>query len=121
MADAMNDRQVTAELAKRVMGWRVGKDRFLLPSRSWIKSWKFDPLQNVETALDLVKRANGTCSFDTAGTGLIQAEVKIGDRIARASGRNQARVITYALAEALEIAVEEFDPFAARRGANGRQ
>jgi hypothetical protein len=48
---------LTVQLAERVMGWSTGPDRYVLPNRSWMPRWQFQPTQNLEHAIRLLDAA----------------------------------------------------------------
>jgi len=100
------DEQLTAILAERVMHWRPAPDRYLKPGRSWIPKWRFSPLTNLDDAFQLLERAGAryTLASDTGAS--VSAEVEIGERKGRASGRSVPRVITIALARAVGVEVD---------------
>jgi hypothetical protein len=99
---AAADARLTAELANRVMGWRVAPGRFLKSRRGWIPTWRFAPLKRLDDAFQLLESA----SYDYTLAQIkdaFTAEVRIGDRIGNASGRPKARAITLAVARALGL------------------
>ena len=46
----MTGKQLTATLAERVMGWRVGPDRFQIGNRGWIPRGRFRPTERLQDA-----------------------------------------------------------------------
>jgi hypothetical protein len=99
--------QLTATLAKLVMGWGVSPDRFLKGDRRWAPRWHFQPLRRLEHALQLLKKAEARYTFTKAADGTFTAHVSVGDRAGSASGKSDAAAITVALAHALGIEVED--------------
>ena len=53
----MRTADLNAVLAERVMGWRVGPDRFLTGERGWIPRWRFQPTEQIGDALQLLTGA----------------------------------------------------------------
>jgi len=98
--------QFTAILAERIMGWRVGPERFLKGERRWTPRWQFQPLRRLEQALRLLEKANGQYTLTKAADGTYTAQVTVRDSAASASGKSDAAAISVALAHALGIQVE---------------
>ena len=102
----MTTEQFTAALAERVMGWKACPDRFIKSERGWIPRTRFQPLVRLEDAFLLLDRAcdrymlKGTCDS-------LIAELRVGQRIGRATGPERAATITLALARALQIETPE--------------
>jgi len=95
--------QLTAELVERVLGWRAASDRFVKPGRSWTPRSRFKPLVRLEDAFLLLDRAAGSYVLSVGSDGVFSAEVRVGERIGKASGEPKARVITVAISRALGI------------------
>ena len=53
----MSDDQLVAVLAKRVMRWTVGPDRFGMGDRRWQPRWRFQPTERVADAFRLLEKA----------------------------------------------------------------
>jgi len=104
---AMSDDRLTEELARRVLGWKVGPGRFIKSGRRWIPNWRFNPVARLEDAFLLLDRASGSYSLSFGSDQVFTVEVRVGGRIGRASGQPKARAITLALSQALGI--EESD------------
>jgi hypothetical protein len=102
----MSPENLTATLAQRILGWRVGPDRFLKGGRQWTPRWKFQPLRRLEHALQLIEKADGTYSL-TKTASEVTVHVAVGGRTGRASGKSKAATITVALARAIGIEVPE--------------
>lgn len=99
----MTNEQLTAILAERVMGWRVGPDRFLKSGRRWAPRWHFQPLRRLEHARQLLEKAKAKYSLATNSDETFTAVVRLGDLIGTASRNSEAAAITIALAKAIGI------------------
>jgi hypothetical protein len=99
----MSNDQLTAVLAERVLGWRAAPDRFIKQGRSWTPRSRFKPLARLEDAFLLLDRAGGTYVLSVGSDRFFSAEVRVGERIGRASGEPKARAITVAIARALGL------------------
>src|SRR5258708_28407361 len=95
----MNDDRLTEKLAAQVLGWKAAPGRFIKSGGSWTPSWRFAPLTNLEQAFDLLDRAASTYTISNK-VGCFDAEVRVGGRVGKASGKLKARTITLALAHA---------------------
>jgi hypothetical protein len=91
------------QLAARLLGWKAGPDRFLKSGRGWIPKWRFKPFTRLEDAFLLLDRAGGTYVLSVSSDGVFSAEVRIGERIGKASGEPKAQAITVAICRALGI------------------
>jgi len=101
----MTEEQLTATLAKCVMGWEVCPDRFLTGNRSWIPRWRFNPLERLEDAFRLLDHAKPT-RYSISQTGDdFEVEVECSSRVGRATGESKPRAITLALARSLGLEV----------------
>jgi len=103
----VTNENLAALLAKRVMGWGVGPDRFLTGNRGWIPRWRLQPTEKLADALRLLDAA-APAEYDMRGGdgGDFHVSVRIGDGAAEASSRCKPRAITCAIARALGIEVE---------------
>ena len=101
----MTEEQLTATLAKRVMGWEVAPDRFLTGNRSWIPRWKFNPLERLEDAFRLLDYAKPTRYAISLAGGAFEVEVESDGKVARAVDNSKPRAITLALARSLGLEV----------------
>jgi hypothetical protein len=99
----MNDNTLTCELAVRVMGWRATPDRFIKRGRSWIPQWRFQPLEELADAFQLLDAAANRYSLSRDRHGVFGTSVQIGGRRGKASGEPKARTITIAVARALGL------------------
>jgi hypothetical protein len=104
---AITDEVLTGELASRVMGWKTAPDRFVKGGRSWIPRWRFQPLVDLTDALKLLDQATHRYSLTCSGPRGFTAEVQVGTRRGKASGKHKARTITLAVARALGLEVVE--------------
>ena len=95
---------LTTLLARRVMGWEIAPDRFLLGKRRWLPRWRFQPTERLEDAIRLLEEAEPReYTMGRQGRGLFWVRVKIGGTIGEAQGRSKARAITLAVARALQV------------------
>jgi hypothetical protein len=104
----MTSEKFTAVLAKRVMGWRVGPDRFLMGQRGWIPRWRFQPTESLVDAFRLLEEA-APQEYSMCGDskGNFRVQVRIGDGTGEADGTSKPRAITVAVARALRLEVDE--------------
>ena len=98
--------QLTAILARRVLGWGVAPDRFLKGGRRWSPRWHFQPLERMEHALQLLEKANARYTVENASDGRATARVTVGDRIGTSSADSAAAALTIGLAKAIGIDFE---------------
>lgn len=103
----MTATNLTAVLAERVMGWKIAPDRFIKARQSWIPRWRFQPLVDLADAFQLLDQVAHRYSLTSDSSHTFRAEVQIGARRGKASGKNQARAITVAVARALGLEVGE--------------
>jgi hypothetical protein len=107
----MTSDQLTAVLAERVMGWRVGPDRFLPGNRSWLPRWRFQPTERVEDANRLLERAAPQeYSMNRAQDGRFSVKIRIAGATGEAIESVQARAISFAIARALGLEPEHRVP-----------
>jgi hypothetical protein len=104
----MTSENLAALLAKRVMGWGVGPDRFLMGNRGWMPRWRFQPAEKLADALRLLEEAAPE-EYNMRGDseGNVQVQVRIGDGTGEACGTSKPRAITLAVARALRLEVDE--------------
>ena len=101
----MTDNVLIDHLARQVLKWGVGPDRFLTGNRSWIPKWKFNPLEHLDDAFRLLDHSNGV-RYAIAQTGATFAvEVERNGKIGKATGDSKPRTITLALARSLGLEV----------------
>ena len=96
----MTDHEITTILAQRIMGWRVGPDRFLLGDRR-CSHWQFQPIQRIADAHRLLERAAPEEYTMSAEKGGFRAEVRITGVTGEARESSQARALTFAIARAM--------------------
>jgi hypothetical protein len=99
--------QLTAVLAKRVMSWRVGPERFLKGNRRWMPRWQFQPFRRMDHALQLLAKAGARYSITKAADGTVTADVTLKNRAGTATAKSEAAAMTVALACALGIDVKD--------------
>lgn len=100
----MTGDQLTALLAERVMGWRVGPDRFLMGHRRWMPRWRFRPAERVEHAHRLLEQAaSQEYTMDRSQAGRFLVKVRIAGMTGQADESSQARAITFAVARAIGL------------------
>jgi hypothetical protein len=105
----MTSEHLTAVLAKKVMGWGVGPDRFLLGNRRWLPLWRFQPLTNLEDAFRVLEKAASTFTLTATDDGTFTANVRVGNnRTGIASGNSKATVISMAVARAIGLDLAEW-------------
>jgi hypothetical protein len=95
--------QLAATLAERILGWRVGPERFLLGNRQWITRSQFRPFDRVQDAFRLLRKTPSAFSLTKTRDGVFTAIVQVGDRAGTASGQAAAAAITSAIARALGV------------------
>jgi hypothetical protein len=71
--------------------------------RSWIPRWRFTPLTSLEHAFQLLDRAAGNYTLTAGAGGIFTAEVRVRGRVGKASGLSKAKIISLALAQALQL------------------
>jgi len=100
----MSREQLAAELAKRVLGWRVAPDRFLLSDRQWKPRHYFQPIDRLSDAFFLLQAASieSYTIQRTTNSGCV-ARVQIDGKTGTAEDSSEARAITIAVARALGI------------------
>jgi hypothetical protein len=99
-----NTERLTAELARRVMGWAVAPDRFLTGQRGWMPRWRFQPTNKLEDAFRVLEAANP--EFYRMGSkqrGTFVAEVCINGKVGKSEGDSKPLGITLAVARALGL------------------
>lgn len=95
----MTRENLTSLLAERLMHWSVSPNRFLLGNRQWIPRWRFQPLSSLEDAFQLLDKSASAFTLSSA-TGMFTAEVRVGQQVGTATGKNKAATITLAIARA---------------------
>jgi len=101
---AMTAELLTAELAVRVMGWRIAPGRFMMGGRGWKPAWRFQPVTRREDALDLLDTAQPMEYNITAErSGGFSVRVVVGGKVGSAQEPSAPRAITYAVARAVGL------------------
>ena len=104
----MNDERLTEELAWRVMGWVVVPHRFLTGKRGWMPRWRFRPATSLEDAFRLLDAAKPQrYSMGALGKGPFRVRVEIAGNTGQAQKTSRPRAVTYAVARALRLRVDE--------------
>lgn len=99
MAEDLN-----SALARRVMGWEVAPDRFLVGRRRWLPRWRFQPTERLEDAFRLVEEAAPKkYAMGSEGGGPFWVRVQINEVIGEAREGSKPLAITLAIARALKI------------------
>ena len=95
---------LTTLLARRVMGWEVAPDRFLVGKRRWLPRWRFQPTERLEDAFRLLAQADPQkYAMGSEGRGRFWVRVEIGETIGEACHQSKPLAITLAIARALQI------------------
>jgi hypothetical protein len=95
---------LTAALAQRVMGWHVAPDRFLLEGRSWIPSWRFQPLERLHDALRLLEASNASEYFiHKRRERGVSVRVELKGSFGEAYEESLPKAITFAVARAVGL------------------
>ncbi len=104
---AVSNDKLTAVLAERVMGWRVGPQRFLLEGRRWMPRWRFRPTDRLADAFKLLERVTAEhCDMGQTPQGFFVVELQIGGGHGRACEKSKPLAITLAVARALGLDVD---------------
>jgi hypothetical protein len=102
----MTTERLTTLLAERILGWKVGPDRFTMGRRQWLPRWRFQPVQRMEDAFRVLERAAPQeYAMGAAENGGFWARVRIGGVTGEARESSQARAITFAIARAIGLEV----------------
>ncbi|MFN7939113.1 MAG: hypothetical protein U0R19_37665 [Bryobacteraceae bacterium] len=104
----MNRDKLEALLAERLMKWTVCPDRFLVGKRAWMPRWRFQPIEKLADAIRLLEEVRPqeyTIRGDDKGN--ICAKVRIAGKQGEATGTSLPLVITYAVARAVGIEVQQ--------------
>jgi len=98
---------LTTLLARRVMGWAVAPERFLVGKRRWLPRWRFQPTERLEDAFRLLEEAAPReYAMGRHGGGAFWVEVQIGEETGHAQDLSKPRAITMAVARALKLPVD---------------
>jgi hypothetical protein len=102
----MTNDQLTTILVVRILGWDAKPDRYMTGNRGWIPRWRFQPTKNLENAISLLEAAApNECSIVRHQGTNWAVTIRIGDHIGKAEDPSQARAITLAVAQAVELDV----------------
>lgn len=103
----MSDDQLVVVLAKLVMRWTVGPDRFGMGGRQWQPRWRFQPTKKVWDAFRLLEHAAPQeYAMGATESGSFRATVRIAGVTGEALESSQARALTFAIARAIGIEPE---------------
>jgi hypothetical protein len=98
----MQTNKLTILLVERVMGWRVGPERFWMSGRRWLARWRFQPTEKIEDALRLLKKAKPQkYSIEGDALGNIRVKVQIADTLGEACATSMALAVCQAIAKAM--------------------
>jgi len=98
---------LTAVLARLVMGWDIAPERFLVGKRRWMPRWRFQPTEGLEDAFRLLEAAAPQqYTLGREGKGLFWVQVQIGRVTGHARDLSKPRAITLAVARALQLRVD---------------
>jgi hypothetical protein len=87
---------------------RVGPDRFLPGDRRWLPRWRFQPAKRLEDAFRLLERvAPQEYSMGEIKGGGFWVEIRVAGVIGEAGESSKARALTYAIALAIGLEVDE--------------
>ena len=90
---------LTTLLARRVMGWAVAPERFLVGKRCWLPRWRFQPTERLEDAFRLLEHAAPRrYSMGRNGQGAFWVRVQIGQATGHAQDQSKPRAIALAVA-----------------------
>jgi hypothetical protein len=104
----MSDEHLTGRLARQVMDWKVGPDRFVMDGRRWLPRWRFKPLERLADAIRLLEHAAPQeYAMGASENGGFWARIRIAGVTGEARESSQARALTLAIARAIGIDVEE--------------
>jgi hypothetical protein len=107
-AQPERENKLTEELARQIMGWEVAPDRFLMGSRRWIPRWRFKPAERLEDAFRLLEEAAPRqYTMGRVEKGAFWVSVQIGAGTGEARDESKPRAITYAVARAIGMQVNE--------------
>jgi hypothetical protein len=100
----MTSEQLTAILAVRVMGWRVGPDRFQTGNRGWLARGRFRPTERMQDAFRVLLAAEPSEYTIAGGNGKSSwARVRIDGAFGEASASSMPAAICLAVARAIGI------------------
>ena len=98
---------LTALLVERVLGWRVGPDRYMMADRQWLKQERFQPTKSIDAACRLLIALRPIeYTFGGAGASDCWAKVRLKGMSGEAASPSLPLAICLAIARALGIDVE---------------
>jgi hypothetical protein len=103
----MSDERLTTELAVRAMRWRLAPGRYLKPERGWSSRSGCRPLGDLNVAFQVLDALTDDYSVLVRPGDRFTVRVRTANRTRQAMGKSQARTISLAVAQALEINWEE--------------
>jgi hypothetical protein len=104
----MTTEHLAAALAERVLGWGVAPDRFLLGGRRWLPRWRFQPADSLVDAFRALDAADpDEYSMSAVKGDIFCVRVRLHNRSGEARDHSKPRAITYALARALGLEVDQ--------------
>ena len=118
----MTHELLTNLLAEKVMGWKLGPNRFMMANREWTPRWRFQPTRRYEDAFRLLDQAapsEYSICGDEIGTLRVVVQVEAGPGIA--TGRNLPAAISTAIARAFGLGVSENSDLLAADGAGAER
>jgi hypothetical protein len=89
------------------MHWGVGPERFLLGKRQWIRRSQFQPMDRIQDAFRVLRKAATGYLLAKTPDGVFTATVQVGDRAGEASGRAEAATISLAIARAIGVDLKD--------------
>jgi hypothetical protein len=106
----MTTESLAGILAEKVMGWRVGPDRYIMAGRQWLKRERFQPTKRIDAAFRLLIAVKPVdYKLGGSGSGVCWARVKLNGASGDATSPSMPLAICLAIARALGIDVETLD------------
>ena len=99
----MTDERLTDELARLILGWRPGADRYLISRREWIKRERFRPFTDVSSAFRLLDAVTDNYSLRSVPRKGVTVEIRRGARTEIVSDQSKSRAITLAVAHLFDL------------------
>jgi hypothetical protein len=103
--ECLTDNVLIDQLARKVLHWSVGPDRFLTGNRSWLPKWRFNPLERIEDSFLLLDHSKPARYVVSQTGGKCRVVVEHDGKIGRAADDSKPRAITLALARSLGMEV----------------
>ena len=96
----LSDTQLTEILARCVMGWKIGPDRFVLEDCRWLPRWRFQPTKNIADAFRLLEASCVQEYFLRVDrNGFCRAQVRTSGTLGDATAGSMALAICHAVAQ----------------------